>query len=422
MEEVMPEWYRRRKAVAERVYRQNKTAKHGPDVDLKSYDPEVPARSEIESLHGLSSDERKASHIVGIRDDESYRSGTYFQYDRDAIYIHYTDLLRKHLPKELIVTDLIEAIKKYPMLRRYWFRACPLNLDKYTAFVGSHETAGAFVWSQEGAIVPYPIQACLFMGTSRMVQVPHNILIAEPNSSMHIITGCTVHPACANAAHIACTEIYVKSRAEVTWTMIHSWKSDFHIRPRMGAIVEGGGTLRINYVLTSPVRSIQLYPTVILLGEGARVSFRNLLLCLGGSDADVGSSVIFDAEETRGEIVTRAIVKDQADVKMRGKLWGRKPNTKGHLECRALLLSDEAKALAYPTLQGEVKNTDLTHEAAIGKIAEEELLYLMARGLTQDKATSIITRGFLDAEIPGLPDKLLTEIKDIVAMTTEHVL
>ena len=422
MKGAMPEWYCKRKAVAERTYKQNKAAKYGSDIDLKSYDLEAPARGGIESLYNLSSDEREASHIVGIRDDESYRSGTYFQYDKDAIYLHYTDLLRKHLPKGLIVTDLIEAIKRYSWLRRYWFRACPLNLDKYTAFVGSHETAGAFVWSQKGAIVPYPIQACLFMGTSRMVQVPHNILIAEPNSSMHIITGCTVHPACANAAHVACTEVYVKSRAEVTWTMIHSWKSDFHIRPRMGAIVEQGGTLRINYVLTSPVRSIQLYPTVILLGEGARVSFRNLLLGLGRSDADVGSSIVFDAEETRGEIMTRAIVKDQAEVKMRGKLWGRKPNTKGHLECRALLLSDKTKALAYPTLQGEVKDTDLTHEAAIGKIAEEELLYLMARGLTQDKATSIITRGFLDAEIPGLPEKLLAEVKSIVAMTTEHIL
>lgn len=120
--------------------------------------------------------------------------------------------------------------------------------------------------------------------------------------------------------------------------------------------------------------------------------------------------------------MTRAIVKDLAEVKMRGKLWGRKPDTKGHLECRALLLNDEAKALAYPTLQGEVRDTDLTHEAAIGKIAEEELLYLMARGLTQDEAMSIITRGFLDAEIPGLPDKLHAEVKNIVAMTTEHIL
>lgn len=295
-------------------------------------------------------------------------------------------------------------------------------MDKYTAFVGSHEAAGAFVWSQEGVKVPYPIQARLFMGTDRMVQVPHNFIIAEPNSSVHLITGCTVHPSCRSAAHVACTEIYVKKGAEVTWTMIHSWKPHFHIRPRMGAIVEDGGTLQINYVLTSPVGSIQLYPTAILRGRSARVSFRNLLLCLDRSDIDVGSAALFSAKDTRGEIMTRAIVTSKARVKMRGKLWSRKPNTKGHLECRALVLSDEAQAFAYPVLQSDIKNTDLSHEVAVGKIAEDQLYYLMTRGLTEDEATSLIARGFLDTEIPGLPEKLLEEIKRIIAMTAERVL
>lgn len=418
----MPEWYRKRKIIAKSIYKRNVKAKYGSDINLESYKLDAQPRGQIRSLYDLSPAERKASHNVGTREDETYRGGTYFQYDRDPIYVHYTETLRECLPKGLVISDIMEAIKKYPWLKMYWFRACPLGLDKYTAFVGSHETAGAFVWSQKGTVVPYPIQACLFMGTDDFVQIPHNILIAEPNSSLNIITGCTVHPACVNAAHIACTEIYVKRNAELTWTMIHSWKPGFDVRPRMGAIVEHGGILRLNYVLTSPVKSIQLYPTVILLGEGAKVSFRNLLIGFGKSNVDVGSCVIFNAEKTRGEVVSRAIVKEQASVKMRGKLWGRKPDTKGHLECRALLLSDQARALAYPVLQGEVKNTDLTHEAAIGKIAEEELLYLMSRGLTQDEATSMITRGFLDVEIPGLPEKLIAEIKNLVAITTERIL
>jgi len=418
----IPAWYRKRRDVAQRLYHQKKPAEHGPDIDLERFDVDVPARAGINSMYDLSFKERTASSRVGTREDEDFRSGTYFQYDRNVIYLHYTDLLKKHLPKGLIVEDTLEAIRKYSWLKNYWFRACPLNLDKYTAFVGSHETAGAFVWSQEGAKVPYPIQACLFMGTEKMVQVPHNFIIAEPESSMHLITGCTVHPECESAAHVACTEIYVKKGAEVTWTMIHAWKPQFHIRPRMGAIVEDGGTLQINYVLTTPVGSIQLYPTVILCGKDARVSFRNLLLALDKSDIDVGSAAFFSAEGARGEIVTRAVVTDQASVKMRGKLWGRKRATRGHLECRALLLSDEAHAFAFPTLQSDIKDTELSHEAAVGKIAEEQLYYLMTRGLTGDEATSLIARGFLDTEIPGLPDKLLDEIKHIVAMTAERVL
>jgi len=418
----MPDWYAKRRSVAERLYGQKKAASYGPDIDLELYEAEAPRREKIDSMYNLSVEERGASHRVGTREDEKYRSGTYFQYDRDVVYLHYTELLKETLPKGLVVEDAMKAIEKYPWLKSYWFKACPLNLDKYTAFVGSHETAGAFVWSSEGAVIPYPIQACLFMGTSRMVQVPHNFIIAEPDSSMHLITGCTIHPACVNAAHVACTEIYVKKGAEVTWTMIHSWKPGFHVRPRMGAIVEEGGTLTINYILTGPVESIQLYPTAILRGRGAKVSFRSLLLGFGGSDIDVGSAIVFNADETRGEIMARSVVMGQASVKMRGRLWGRMPGTKGHLDCRALLLTDEAEALAYPTLQGEAKETELSHEAAVGKIAEEQLYYLMTRGLTQDEATSMIARGFLDTDIPGLPERLLAEIKRIVAMTTERLM
>lgn len=422
MIEEIPPWYRERRAGAERLYRRRKPAKYGPDIDLELFTRDAPPRARIDNMYDLSIEERTASRGVGTREDEDYRSGTYFQYDRDVVYLHYTDLLKKHLPEGLIVEDTLEAIRKHSWLKGYWFRACPLNLDKYTAFVGSYETAGAFVWSMEGARVPYPIQACLLMGTDRMVQVPHNFIIAEPNSSIHLITGCTVHPVCKSAAHVACTEIYVGKGAEVTWTMIHLWKPQFHIRPRMGAIVEDGGTLQINYILMSPVGSIQLYPTVVLQGKDARVSFRNLLLGLGKSDIDIGSAAFFAAEGARGEIVTRAVVRDKASVKMRGKLWGRKPATRGHLECRALVLSDEAKAFAYPTLQSEVKDTELSHEAAVGKIAEDQLYYLMTRGLTEDEATSLIARGFLDTEIPGLPDKLLNEIRRIVAITAERVL
>lgn len=107
---------------------------------------------------------------------------------------------------------------------------------------------------------------------------------------------------------------------------------------------------------------------------------------------------------------------------MRGLLRGNRQNTKGHLECRGLLLSDGAKARAYPSLDARVEGTDLTHEAAVGKIAEDQLNYLMTRGLSEDEATSLIARGFLDTDIPGLPTKLQTEVSKIVSMTAEEAM
>ena len=415
----LPDWYERRRRKALELYGAGRPAKYGPDLDLGSYELCDEGLGPLKGLEQLSEEELRALREVGLRDDGFYRSGTYLQYDGSVAYLK---LAREVAPEGLVVEDLITAVRKYPWLRRYWFRACSLNLDKYTAFVGAHETAGAFIWCREGVHVEYPIQACLFLGSKGAVQVPHNIIVLEPGSSLHVITGCVVSRACSRAAHVACTEIYVGEGAELTWTMIHSWRPDTHVRPRMGALVEGGGKLMVNYVLLSPVRSIQLYPTAVLLGRGARVGFRNLILALGRSIVDVGSAVIFNAEGSRGEIMSRALVKDQADVRLRGKLWGRKPGVRGHLECRALILSDWAVAQAYPNLRSDVEDAELTHEAAIGRIAEEELFYLMSRGLDRDEAVALVSKGFLDTDIPGLPPGLLKEIKGIVEATVEHVL
>ena len=140
------------------------------------------------------------------------------------------------------------------------------------------------------------------------------------------------------------------------------------------------------------------------------------------SDVDVGAAIIFTAENTRGEIISRTVVTDEANVRLRGTLKSFKSNTKGHMECRALLLSDKAEAHAYPTLRSTVSGAELTHEAAIGKIAEEQLLYLMSRGLSKEEATSMIARGFLDTDIPGLPPVLQGEISRLVSMTAKEVM
>ncbi len=416
---MFPKWYTEKRREAKELLKKAKPAKYGLDVDLNAFSLQAPSHAKINELASLEKDVRDASKVVGTRDDEEYRSGTYFQYDNDVVYLQHNKSLKE---KGLVIHSIDDAVQMYPWLEKYWFKELPMGLDKYTTYVAANSVGGAFVWAQEGARIEHPIQACLFMGADRAIQAPHNIIVAEPHSKVHLITGCTVHPKCETAAHVAATEIYVKEGAEVTWSMIHSWGENFHVRPRTGAIVEDGGTLMMNYVLLSPVKSIQMYPTVVLKGKGARVSFRNLILGRGKSNIDVGSGIILSGEESKGEINSRAVIMDETTIDMRGLLRGNKPGTKGHLECRGLLLSDKAKARAHPNLDARTNEADLTHEAAVGKIAEEELFYLMTRGLSKDEATSLIARGFLDTDIPGLPPALQKEIGRIVSMTTREVM
>lgn len=153
--------------------------------------------------------------------------------------------------------------------------------------------------------------------------------------------------------------------------------------------------------------------------DNSRAVIRTIVLGLKSSDIDVGSALIFSGENTRGELVSRTVATDKSNVKMRGTMKGYS-KAKGHLECMGMLLSDTARARAYPQLRSTSPDANLTHEAAIGKIAEEDLYYLMSRKMSEQEATSMITRGFLDVETPGFPPLLRHEINRVVSMSLEE--
>lgn len=165
-----------------------------------------------------------------------------------------------------------------------------------------------------------------------------------------------------------------------------------------------------------------MYPIAYCKGVNSRVSFNTILYGTGNSYLDVGSKVVLQGKGSRGEVIARAIADDNAQIYARGLLVGEHKDSKAHLECRGLLFSDRALIRAVPELLGKVDGTDLTHEAAVGKIAEEQVQYLMARGFSEEEAESLIVRGFMDISIFGLPDTLRREIKKMVDVTTERAM
>ncbi|MDI6731344.1 MAG: SufD family Fe-S cluster assembly protein [Candidatus Margulisbacteria bacterium] len=161
---------------------------------------------------------------------------------------------------------------------------------------------------------------------------------------------------------------------------------------------------------------LQLYPTTHLIGKNARAVFCSVLLGKGNSTIDIGSRIFLKAEGTKAEVISRAVAQDSSKIYARGHLIGEVPGVKAHLECRGLVLSPKAMIDAIPELEAKTENLEMSHEAAVGKIAEKEILYLMARGLSEKEATSAIIRGFLKVDLEGLPDKLMDEIRKIMEM------
>jgi Fe-S cluster assembly scaffold protein SufB len=163
-----------------------------------------------------------------------------------------------------------------------------------------------------------------------------------------------------------------------------------------------------------------MYPTTYLAGKGAVARFYSLLVGSPGSEIDVGSRIILKDEDTKAEIISRAIT-NGGNMVARGELVGEVPGVKAHLECRGLILNG-GSIHAVPELTGQAEGVEMSHEAAVGKIAQEEILYLMSRGLSEDEATSTIIRGFMNVDIPGLPAELKAEIDRAVGQSDKDLL
>jgi Fe-S cluster assembly scaffold protein SufB len=208
----------------------------------------------------------------------------------------------------------------------------------------------------------------------------------------------------------------VRQGGRLTFTMIHNWAEDIHVRPRTGVVVEEGGYYIANYILLKPVKTVQMYPTVTLAGVGAVTRLNSIIIAHPGSELDVGGRVVLQAPHTRAEVIARSITTGGNSI-ARGHLVGLAPDIKAHLECRGLILSPKGIIYAIPELEGHVSGVDMSHEAAVGRIAQEEIEYLMARGLDEDEAVSTIVRGFLSVKIEGLPPALEEELETAIQET-----
>jgi len=390
----------------------DKPAALGPDIDVGKFSREAKSWASC-PLSLLPEDVLKRAFEVGIVSEEKSRSGTYFQLDHSVT----SRAVQNMFEGKVEVMSTADAMKKYSWLKDYWWKAVRVDTDKYTSLAETKWDKGYFIRILENQKVTLPVQACLFISTNNLSQNVHNIIIAEPGSEGQLITGCTTHPNVTSGLHVGISEFFVKEDAKLTFTMIHNWVQGFDVRPRSAAIIEDNGVFVSNYMCFKPVKSLQMYPVAYCKGVNSRVSFNSILYGMKDSYIDTGAKVVLQNEGTRGQVVARTIATDNAQIYARGFLQGEHDASKAHLECRGLLLSDKASIYAVPELLAKAQGSELSHEAAVGKIAEEQVQYLMARGFTEDEATALIVRGFMDISIFGLPKDLENEIRRMVDIT-----
>jgi uncharacterized protein len=360
----------------------------------------------IKLPHQILEEAQKA----GLETQEKNRSGTFIHMNQETIASKVNELYEGKL--ELI--DIKAALKKYSWLEDYRWKLVKKDKDEYTHKVAENYSGGYFIRILPGAEITFPLQSCLLITQKNLEQRVHNIIIAEENSKAHIITSCLQHSNVPKASHLGISEIYVKKEAMLNFTMIHQWSENTLVRPRSGVQIDDKATFVSNYICMRPVRDIQMYPFANCVGEDSRVSFNSILYGHKNSLLDIGSKAVLTGKGSKAEMVSRAITRVGSKMIIRGMIEGDNSDCKGHLECRGLIMDDDSLMQSIPELIAKKKGVEITHEAAVGKISEKEITYLMTRKLSREQAVSLIIRGFMDVGILGLPEALNAEIKSIV--------
>ncbi len=383
------------------------------DVNLENYKVDAENHAYIDNLSQIKSTDANQLLDVGVDADENDRVGSFIQKDRSVIHC-------KTMQDGIEVMSISQAQEKHGWLSDYIWKNISPDTDKFTSQANKKPHEGYFIRSLPDVKTEHPVQSCLYIAKEGFSQNVHNVVIAEEGSELHIITGCATAPHLVSGLHVGVSEFYVKKGAKLIFTMIHDWGEKINVRPRTITRVEEGGLIISNYISLRPVGSLQMYPTTYLNGKSAVARFNSVLVANKGDFLDVGSRIVLNAPDTRAEIISRSITSGGSII-ARGDLVGKVPGIKAHLECKGLILKD-GLIHAIPELRAYVPGVEMSHEAAVGKIDQREIEYLMARGINEDEAISTIVRGFLNVDIEGLPPGLKNKLDKIISKTQKDMM
>jgi len=294
------------------------------------------------------------------------------------------------------------------------------RVDKYTASAYLYGgEIGYFIYVPKGVHVPIPIYSCLAITSNNRIQYAHNIVFVDEGAEAHVVTGCAVPHGVREGVHIGISEFYVARNARLTYTMLHAWADGMHVRPRTAVWLGEGAEYVSYYVIYSPIASLQTYPRVEL-SSNARAYLASIVAGSGNGIYDQGSEAVLKGRGSSAEIVSRVLASEQAVVYARSSIDAYEADTRGHIECLGLLLSEKASTSSIPVITSRKPGALLSHEAAIGMIAEKEIQYLMSKGFTESEAKSVIVRGFMSIDAPGIPFSVRREIDRLLDLIARH--
>src|SRR6516165_4947396 len=350
--------------------------------------------------------------------ERKFLAGVTAQYESEAVY----HKVREDLEKiGVIFTDMDTALRLYPdIVKEYFGTIIPPSDNKFASLNSAVWSGGSFVYVPEGVRVEIPLQAYFRINAQNMGQFERTLIIAEPGSYVHYVEGCTAPSYTSDSLHSAVVEIKVKEGARVRYTTIQNWSKNVYNLVTKRAVAYRDSTMEwVDGNLGSKLT--MKYPSVYMLESGAKAEILSIAFAGEGQHQDPGGKVIHAAPHTQSSIVSKSISKSGGRAGYRGlvKVYPGAKGSKCAVRCDALILDEKSRSDTYPTMEIDEDDVQVTHEATVSKVSDEQLFYLMSRGVNQDEAMNMIVRGFIEPISRELPMEYSVELNRLIALEME---
>ena len=421
-----PEWMLRKRLNGLKLFQEMKMPPWGPSIKELDFDQIVyymrpDAKKNATSWEDVPEDIKATYEKLGIPQAErSALGGVGAQYESEVVYHN----LKKELEDQGVVfLDMDEAVQKHPeLVKKHFMTTCiPIHLHKLSALHAAVWSGGTFIYIPKGVKVDIPLQAYFRMNAKKGGQFEHTLIIVDEDASLHYIEGCSAPQYTENSLHAGGVEIHVMKNARMRYSSIENWsKNTYNLNTKRAMVHENAIMEWVNGNMGSKVT--MLYPCSMLIGENAKSDYVGVAYAGEGQYQDTGCKVYHMAPNTSSSVLSKGISMYGGISSYRGLVDIRNGavNSKSNVRCDGLMLDNKSKALTFPAMDVHENDVNVAHEAAVGKVEEDQLFYLMSRGLSEDEAIKLIVSGFIEPLIKALPMEYAVELNRLIELEIEN--
>jgi Fe-S cluster assembly protein SufB len=418
-----PEWMTEFRVKSYRHFVDRPMPRWGANLDVIDFESIYyymkPVEEQAKSWDDLPDGMRETWDKLGIPEAEKkYLAGVGAQYESEVVYHNLQEDLKK---QGVLFLDMDSGLREHEdVVRRYFGTIIPYNDNKFAALNSAVWSGGSFIYVPPGVKVELPLQAYFRINAENMGQFERTLIIVDKDAYVHYVEGCTAPIYSSDSLHSAVVEIHVADGGRCRYTTIQNWSTNVFNLVTKRAVAERNATMEwVDGNLGSQIT--MKYPAVILNGEGAHGEVLSIAFAGKGQHQDAGGKITHVAPNTSSVITSKSISKDGGRSSYRGLIQVNSGATgsRSKVVCDALILDADSRTDTYPYINIDENDVEIGHEATVSKIGDEQLFYLMSRGLTEEEASAMIVSGFVEPITKELPLEYAVEMNRLIQLQME---